>query len=126
MTVVAVVFPFTGMAQDARGDRDDQNEGLLEEAPEEILSGYDKQVNMFGHARKLYEAARDGDHMTLFTILADLPLPLRVRFYVNTIVVFCSFGAMKRDSFKYSQCVKQVSSDKTQVEMSVLVLLHKV
>ena len=90
------------MAQDARGDRDDQNEGLLEEEPEEILSGYDKQVNMFDHARKLHEAARDGDHMTLFTILADLPVPLRVRFYVNTIVVFCSFGVMKRASFTRS------------------------
>ena len=78
LTVVTVVLPFTGMAQDARGDRDDQNEGLLEGDTEEILPGYDKQINMFGQARKLHEAARDGDHMTLFTILADLPVPLRV------------------------------------------------
>ena len=68
------------MAQDAEGGRDDQNEGLFEDKPEEILSDNDKQVNMFGHARKLHEAARDGDHMTLFTILADVPVPLRVRF----------------------------------------------
>ena len=47
-----------------------------------------EQVNMFGHARKLYEAARDGDYMTLFTILADLPIPLRVRFFnVNTYAI---------------------------------------